>query len=202
MKKLIAIMAIAGMTSSLALAQAPTQSKDAGQPNVFTTVKDARITSIKNQANSGTCWAYSGQSFLEDELIRIGKGEYDLSEMFVVSHSYRDKARKYVRLHGKLNFAQGGSFYDVLYVLKEYGAVPQSVLPGLNYGTTKNQHGEMEAALKGFLDAIVSNPNGKLSPAWYPALSLSSTSISASSPRASRSMARSTRLRAMLRKWV
>ena len=169
MKKLIAIMAIAGMTSSLALAQAPTQSKDAGQPNVFTTVKDARITSIKNQANSGTCWAYSGQSFLEDELIRIGKGEYDLSEMFVVSHSYRDKARKYVRLHGKLNFAQGGSFYDVLYVLKEYGAVPQSVLPGLNYGTTKNQHGEMEAALKGFLDAIVSNPNGKLSPAWYPA---------------------------------
>jgi len=136
MKKLIAIMAIAGMTSSLALAQAPTQSKDAGQPNVFTTVKDARITSIKNQANSGTCWAYSGQSFLEDELIRIGKGEYDLSEMFVVSHSYRDKGRKYVRLHGKLNFAQGGSFYDVLYVLKEYGAVPQSVLPGLNYGTT------------------------------------------------------------------
>ena len=141
MKKLIAIMAIAGMTSSLALAQAPTQSKDSGQPNVFTTVKDARITSIKNQANSGTCWAYSGQSFLEDELIRIGKGEYDLSEMFVVSHSYRDKGRKYVRLHGKLNFAQGGSFYDVLYVLKEYGAVPQSVLPGLNYGTTKNQHG-------------------------------------------------------------
>ena len=167
MKKLIAIMALAGLTSSLS-AQTPA-TKDANEPNVFTTVKDARITSIKNQANSGTCWAYSAQSFLEDELIRIGKGEYDLSEMFVVSHSYRDKGRKYVRLHGKLNFAQGGSFYDVLYVLKSYGAVPRSVLPGLNYGTTKNQHGEMEAGLKGFLDAIITNPNGKLSTAWYPA---------------------------------
>ena len=167
MKKLIAIMALAGLTSSLS-AQTPA-TKDANEPNVFTTVKDARITSIKNQANSGTCWAYSGQSFLEDELIRIGKGDYDLSEMFVVSHSYRDKGRKYVRLHGKLNFAQGGSFYDVLYVLKNYGAVPRSVLPGLNYGTTKNQHGEMEAGLKAFLDAIITNPNGKLSTAWYPA---------------------------------
>ena len=167
MKKLIAIMALAGLTSSLS-AQTPA-TKDANEPNVFTTVKDARITSIKNQANSGTCWAYSGQSFLEDELIRTGKGDYDLSEMFVVSHSYRDKGRKYVRLHGKLNFAQGGSFYDVLYVLKSYGAVPRSVLPGLNYGTTKNQHGEMEAGLKGFLDAIITNPNGKLSTAWYPA---------------------------------
>ncbi len=167
MKKLIAIMALAGLTSSLS-AQTPA-TKDANEPNVFTTVKDARITSIKNQANSGTCWAYSGQSFLEDELIRTGKGDYDLSEMFVVSHTYRDKGRKYVRLHGKLNFAQGGSFYDVLYVLKNYGAVPRSVLPGLNYGTTKNQHGEMEAGLKAFLDAIVTNPNGKLSTAWYPA---------------------------------
>ena len=167
MKKLIAIMALAGLTSSLS-AQTPA-TKDANEPNVFTTVKDARITSIKNQANSGTCWAYSGQSFLEDELIRTGKGDYDLSEMFVVSHTYRDKGRKYVRLHGKLNFAQGGSFYDVLYVLKNYGAVPRSVLPGLNYGTTKNQHGEMEAGLKAFLDAVITNPNGKLSTAWYPA---------------------------------
>ena len=170
MKKLIAVMALAGITSSLAQAQAPTQPKDAGQPNVFTTIKDARITSIKNQANSGTCWAYSGQSFLEDELIRIGKGEYDLSEMFVVSHSYRDKARKYVRLHGKLNFAQGGSFYDVLYVLKNYGAVPQSVLPGLNYGTKLNSHSEMEAGMKAYLDAIIKTPNGaKLSTAWFSA---------------------------------
>ena len=79
---------------------------------------------------------------------------------------------------------------------------PSHVLPGLNYGTTKNQHGEMEAALKGFLDAIVSNPNGKLSPAWYPAFESIIDQYLVSFPKASRSMARSTRLRATLRKWV
>lgn len=168
MKKLISIMAVMGMASALS-AQTPDKPKDAGEANVFTTVKDARISGIQNQANSGTCWAYSGQSFLEGELLRIGKGNFDLSEMFVVSHSYRDKGRKYVRLHGKLNFAQGGSFYDVLYVLKTYGAVPRSVMMGLNYGTTKNQHSEMETGLKAFLDAVIKNPNGKLSTAWYPA---------------------------------
>lgn len=169
MKKLIAVIALAaGMTSFLS-AQTPAAKTDAGQPNVFTTIKDARITSVKNQANSGTCWAYSGQGFFENEILKAGKGNFDLSEMFVVSHTYRDKGRKYVRLHGKLNFAQGGSFYDVLYVLKNYGAVPRSVMPGLNYGTKLNQHSEMEAGLKAFLDAIIPAPNGgKLSTAWYP----------------------------------
>lgn len=168
MKKLVALAAVMSLSAGL-WAQTPQQPKTEGEANVFTTVKDARITSIKNQANSGTCWAYSGQSFLEDELIRTGKGNFDLSEMFVVSHSYRDKGRKYVRLHGKLNYGQGGSFYDVLYVLKQYGAVPRSVMMGLNYGTKLNQHNELEAGLKGFLDAIVKKPNGKLSTAWYPA---------------------------------
>ena len=168
MKKLIALAAVVSLSAGL-WAQTPQQPKTDGEANVFTTVKDARITSVKDQANSGTCWAYSAQSFLEDELIRIGKGNFDLSEMFVVSHSYRDKGRKYVRLHGKLNYGQGGSFYDVLYVLKHYGAVPRSVMMGLNYGTTRNQHSELESGLKAFLDAIIAKPNGKLSTAWYPA---------------------------------
>lgn len=149
-------------------AQTP-QAEDANAKNVFTVVKELGRTSIKDQANSGTCWSYSGQGFLEEELLRLGKPEYDLSEMYVVSHSYRDKARKYVRLHGILNYEQGGSFYDVLYVLKHYGAVPQSVMPGLNYGTTRNAHNELAASSKAFLDAIIKNPNGKLSTAWQQA---------------------------------
>ncbi len=161
MKKILVLAAALLMSSSL---YAQDQSK-----NQFTIVKELGRTSIKNQANSGTCWSYSGQGYFEQELLRMGKPEYDLSEMFVVNHSYKDKARKYVRLHGKLNYAQGGSFYDVLYVLKHYGAVPQSVMPGLNYGTTKNAHNEMEKVSKGFLDALVKNPNGKLSTAWWPA---------------------------------
>ena len=83
---------------------------------VFTPVKELKVTPVKNQNRTGTCWSFSGLGFLEAELIRQGKGEFDLSEMFIVGHSYKDKADKYVRLHGKLNFGQGGSFEDVLYV--------------------------------------------------------------------------------------
>jgi aminopeptidase C len=96
----------------------------------------------------------------------MGKGEYDLSEMFVVNKSYIDKADKYVRLLGSLNYAQGGSFYDDLYVFKHYGAIPESVYKGLEYGDTIHIHGELSASSLGFLKAIITNPNGTLSPVW------------------------------------
>ena len=73
------------------MAQENAAKKDANEKNVFTVVKEVGRTSIKDQANSGTCWSYSGQGFFEEELLRIGKKGYDLSEMFVVDHSYRDK---------------------------------------------------------------------------------------------------------------
>ncbi|MDR1102235.1 MAG: aminopeptidase [Tannerella sp.] len=132
----------------------------------FTTVKELKITPVKNQSRSGTCWSFSCVGLMEAELLRTGKGEYDLSEMFVVNHSYRDKADKYVRLHGYLNFSQGGSFADVLYVFKHYGAVPRAAYGGLEYGEEIHVHGEMEQAALGNLKALVANPNGKLSPVW------------------------------------
>lgn len=146
------------------------QSSETIEKNEFTVVKELPITSIKDQANSGTCWAYSGNAFFESELLRLGKGEVDLSEMFIVSHSYRDQGVKYVRMGGHLNFSQGGSFYDCIYVLKHYGIVPQEVMQGLNYGTTKNVHNELEAVLKGIIEAVVKNPNrSNLTTAWKPA---------------------------------
>ncbi|MDR2041577.1 MAG: C1 family peptidase [Tannerella sp.] len=132
----------------------------------FTTVRELKITPVKNQSRSGTCWSFSGVGLIEAELLRTGKGEYDLSEMFVVNHSYRDKADKYVRMHGYLNFAQGGSFADVLYVFKHYGAVPRAVYNGLAYGGDIHVHGEMEQMALGSLKAVTANPNGKLSPVW------------------------------------
>ena len=132
----------------------------------FTPVKELKITSIKNQNRTGTCWCFSTLSFLESELIRMGKGEQDLSEMFVVSHAYKDKADKYVRLHGYLNFAQGGSFIDPLYVWKKYGMVPEEVMKGLNYGENMHAHSEMESAAGEYLKAIIKNPNRKLTTAW------------------------------------
>ena len=132
----------------------------------FTTVKEVKISPVKNQNRTGTCWCFSGLGFLESELLRMGKGEYDLSEMFIVNHSYKDKADKYVRLHGYLNFAQGGSFGDVLYAAEHYGLVPESVMNGLNYGENMHVHGEMESAAANYLKAIIKNPNRKLSTAW------------------------------------
>lgn len=132
----------------------------------FTTVKELKITPVKNQSRTGTCWSFSGTAFIEAELLRTGKGEYDLSEMYVVNKSYVDKAEKYVRLHGFLNYAQGGSFHDVLYVFKHYGALPDEVYSGLQYGDTIHIHGEMEQASFAFVKSIVGNQNGKLSPVW------------------------------------
>ena len=132
----------------------------------FTTVKENPITSVKNQYRSGTCWCFSALSFIESEILRTKGQEVDLSEMFVVGKSYRDRAIKYVRLDGHLNFAAGSSFGDVLHVLDDYGIVPQTEMPGLNYGTELPEHNELDAALKGYVTAIKSNPNKVLSTAW------------------------------------
>ena len=132
----------------------------------FTVVKQNKITSVKNQASSGTCWSFSALGFFEAELLRLGKPEVDLSEMFVVHHSYSDKAYKYVRMNGTSNFGGGGSFYDVVYVLKNYGIVPETVMPGLNYGEEKHKHAELDALTAAYVKVVVSNPSKKLSTAW------------------------------------
>ena len=132
----------------------------------FTTIKELPVTSIKNQANSGTCWCFSALSFIESEVLRTKGDTLDLSEMFVVGKSYHDRAEKYVRLDGHLNFAAGSSFGDVFHVIEDYGIVSQESMPGLNYGTEKPLHNELDAALKGYVTAIASNPNRKLSTAW------------------------------------
>ena len=137
-----------------------------GDAYEFTTVKELKITPVKNQSRSGTCWSFSGVAMIEAELLRQNKGSYDLSEMFIVNHSYRDKGDKYVRLHGFLNFAQGGSFADVLYAFKHYGAIPGAIYKGLEYGEDIHVHGEMEQSAAAYLKELVKNPNGKLSPVW------------------------------------
>ena len=137
----------------------------------FTTVKANPITSIKNQYRSGTCWAYSALGFFESEAIRLGKItdslKYpDFSEFYVVSNSYYERAVKYVRLDGKLNFAIGSEADDVLHVIRDHGIVPNDAMPGLNYGTDLPVTAEMEAVLRAIVDAVVKNPNKTLTPTW------------------------------------
>ncbi|MCC8145037.1 MAG: aminopeptidase [Bacteroidales bacterium] len=136
----------------------------------FSTIKEIPITSIKNQASSGTCWGFSGLAMIESELIRMGKGEHDLSVMYVVRKSYEDKAKKYVRMHGETNFGAGGAFADVLDCIKYYGIVPTEVMKGLNYGEENHKHGELDNILKAYVDAVIKNPNKKLTTAWYQGL--------------------------------
>ena len=136
------------------------------EPYKFETVIKNPITSIKNQASSGTCWCFSGVSFIESEILRATGEECDLSEMFVVSNAYYDRALKYVRLHGNMNFAPGSSFSDVLAVLETYGIVPDKEMPGLNYGTNQHVHFEMDEVLKAIVSALIKNPNHRLTKAW------------------------------------
>jgi bleomycin hydrolase len=133
---------------------------------VFSVVKNIENTSVKNQASSGTCWSYSTNSFLESEMIRLGKEPVDIAEIFTARCVYKDKADMYVRLHGGLSWGDGGSCHDVINVFAKYGALPQSVYSGLNYGTSKNKFGEFQGVLKGMLDAVVRNANGTLTPVW------------------------------------
>ena len=135
----------------------------------FDDIKRLDATSVKNQYRSGTCWSFSAISFLESELLRMGKDPIDLSEMWIVRHAYSDKAEKYVRFHGNLNFAGGGAFHDVTNMIKKYGIVPEDKYPGLNYGTDDHVHGELDAVLKGFADKVLKNRNRKLTPVWHDA---------------------------------
>ncbi len=137
----------------------------------FTVVKENYVTPIKNQANSGTCWSYSTISFLESEAVKNGAPQgIDLAEMFPVYMGYSDKAEKFVRLDGFLNYEQGSSFGDVIYTLKHYGMVPQSEMEGLNYGTQLNAHNELCAVLKAYVNAVNKKPNRVLTTAWHKGL--------------------------------
>ncbi len=121
----------------------------------FTVVKENPITPIKDQANSGTCWSFSGLSMIESELLRMGKGTFDLSEMYIVRRNYEDKAEKYARLHGHLNFSPGGSFADVVETLNDYGLVTEEAYTGLVNNQERHNHGEMDKALSGYIKGIV-----------------------------------------------
>jgi len=132
---------------------------------VFTMKKDLPCTSVKNQNATSTCWCFSGISMLESELIRIGKKPTDLSEMFIVRHTYEKKAQMYARMHGSSTFAGGGEYGDVLNGWREVGLVPDAAYPGLNYGEIKHNHSEMDGALKGYMDAVIKG--SKLTTAWF-----------------------------------
>jgi len=118
-------------------------------------IKTIEATPVQDQFQTGTCWSFSALAFLESELIRTGKGQQNLSEMYVVNHTYKDKAERYARMQGHTNFGAGGAFADAAHVWKKYGMVPEEVYTGLNYGSNEHNHSELDALLKAYVDGIV-----------------------------------------------
>lgn len=132
----------------------------------FTEVINLQNTPVKNQGSSGTCWSYSTNSFLESEMIRIGKEPVALSELFSARNVYVEKGKNYVRMHGAVTLGDGGALHDVINMYRKYGAVPQINYTGLNYGTKINKFGEMGSLITGVLEAVVKNENKTLTPNW------------------------------------
>ena len=134
----------------------------------FTVVKENPITSIKDQNQSGTCWAYSSLAFFEAELLRMGKGDHDLCESYLVYNTYMDRADKHVRTHGDASFSQGGSFYDAVYCLKHYGFVPQDAMPapGAPYGDSLFNFNQLDAVTNAYVGAIAKGKLKKINPVW------------------------------------
>ncbi len=161
-----AIILVAMLFSSVIIAQEEGKVEEK-KGYVFTDVVDIPHTSVKNQYRSGTCWSFAGLSFVEAELLRTTGKEYDLSEMFIVNHTYSDKAEKFVRLNGHLNFGAGAEVTDVFRVIKLYGLVPEEAYPGLSYGEPLHTHGELDIVLKNYVEAVIKNRNRKLTPVWH-----------------------------------
>ncbi len=171
MKKTILSVALSALTlAAMAQTDAPAAASDSTEGFRFTTIDSVGITPVKNQHRSSTCWSFSTIGFVESELLRMGKGEYDLSEMFVVSHTMVDRAEYVVRMYGTAEFAPGGSAYDVIYCMKNYGLVPQKVMPGIQYAAspadTLPVHAELDAVAKGYVQGLTSGKLKKLTPVW------------------------------------
>lgn len=139
-------------------------------PYTFNHLVDLGATETKDQCNTGTCWSFATLSFVESELLRMGKGNHNLSEMYNVRVTYPAKAENYVRFHGKAQFGAGSLSHDVINVIESHGVVPEEVYNGLNYGVERHNHSELDALLEGMVKQLVEKNRGRMSPNWQEAV--------------------------------
>ncbi len=161
-RKLIALV-ITLVITNIAIAQE--------KPNgyKFKDLTNIKVTPVKNQQKTGTCWSFSTTSFIEAELLRMNNTEYDLSEMYFARYAYEEKAQDFVRYHGKINFGEGGQAHDVMNQINKYGFVTQEAYQGNEYDPGNYRHSEMSKILKALLEVVITKPNKKLTPVWFDA---------------------------------
>ena len=165
MKKVISLALLALMSTGAFAAEKDSVNKN--KP-VFTTIKENKITSIKDQNRSGTCWDYSTLSYFEAEILKKTGKTYDLCESFVANKTYMDRAIQVVRLHGDCQVSQGGSAYDPLYCLQHYGICPENAMPfpGSLYGDSLNNFNEFFSILEPYVAAVAKSSASKISKQW------------------------------------
>ena len=164
MRKILTLALFALMVTGVS---AQEETKKDNKP-VFTVVKELPITSIKDQNRSGTCWNYSTLSYFESEILKKSGKTYNLCESFVANKTYLDRAVQVVRLHGDCQFAQGGSAYDVLYAIQNYGICPEDAMPapGSMQGDSLFNFNEFFSIMEPYVNAVARNKANKISPQW------------------------------------
>ena len=120
----------------------------------FTTAVSLPATPVKNQSATGTCWCFATTSFMESELLRLGKGEFDLSEMFVVRKTYENRIYDNYLRQGKGNLGEGSLSPSWLRVFIEDGLMPQEAYSGISYDSKTHSHRELQA----YVDALTAVP--------------------------------------------
>lgn len=126
-----------------------------GQGYQFTEVVKVPATPVKNQAATGTCWCFATTSFMESELLRMGKGTYDLSEMFIVRQKYMNQLQDNYLRRGEGNIGQGSLSHTFMNAYRQVGIVPEEVYTGINYDSDRHNHSEMVRFMHALADVAV-----------------------------------------------
>lgn len=154
------------LLGTLLFSIAVSNAQDTVSDYILKTVNDIPTTGVRDQHRSGTCWAFAATSFIETELLRMGQGKIDLSEMYFVRDAYIDKAVSYVQMHGASNFSPGGQAHDVMHTIRKKGMITEEAYNGLKYGLDKHNHSELNSLLKAQVSVISKNKSGKINPSW------------------------------------
>lgn len=121
-------------------------------------------TPVKDQYMSATCWSFSSTSLLESEMLRTGKGQTDLSEMFIARYSMVRKIRRHLQQKGSNFFTPGGQFHDAVWVMKNFGMVPEEVYSGKGRNESQHNHAKMDTLLAKFVRYCIAKGITELSP--------------------------------------
>jgi bleomycin hydrolase len=155
MKQYFLVIAAIAVTNLASLAQT---GEGTGNGLNLTIVKTAAATPVKDQGATNTCWCFSTTSLLESQCLRTNSGPVDISEMFTVRNIYIEKARNYILRQGHAQFSEGGLGHDVIRAVAAYGAMPETAYSGMKERRKQFNHSLMFAALKNYLDSILSTP--------------------------------------------